>query len=57
MNEERSTTAPASGGHFRILAGLAIGILLGLVAHAVQSSGDSGKELVTSVIGFTEPVG
>ncbi|MEI7699893.1 MAG: dicarboxylate/amino acid:cation symporter [Planctomycetia bacterium] len=57
MNEERRTAGPASGGHFRILAGLAIGILLGLVAHAVQSSGDSGKELVTAVIGFTEPVG
>jgi len=57
MNEERSTTAPASGGHFRILAGLTLGILLGLVAHALQSSGDSGKDLVTAVIGFTEPVG
>ena len=57
MNEERSKASHASGGHFRILAGLTIGILLGLVAHAVQSSGDSGKDLVTAVIGFTEPVG
>lgn len=57
MNTDSNTPVQAHGGHLKILVGLAVGILLGLVAHAVQTRGDSGRELVESVIGFTEPVG
>jgi len=50
-------TGRQGGGHLRILAGLAVGIVLGLAAHSLRGPDGNPGELVGRAISVAEPVG